>query len=307
MLLKKINKIFHRLFFTRSNWSISVYKTSDILNSHQLHTVKKPTITVFDVSDCLARGVADPFIVESLNKYYIFFEIEKVYGNKEVKGVIGVAISNDGVSYQYGGVVLEEDYHLSYPAIYKIDSKFYMIPESGENESVDLYESVKFPYKWKKVKTLLSGEQYADSTLLNYFNKWYLFTYYDLSLNIFVSDRFDGPYNPHKKNPIYANNKSISRPSGSFIVDNDNIWRVSQDFSKKYGEKVHLLKINSLSTKLFDESYVKVLLQPSFLNNWYGSHMHHASYIRRGNGYIVAVDSKGVMYRYRRFIKRILR
>ena len=39
------------------------------------------------------------------------------------KGVIAYSYSEDGVTWKYGQVVLQTDYHLSYPYIFKVKDK----------------------------------------------------------------------------------------------------------------------------------------------------------------------------------------
>jgi hypothetical protein len=44
------------------------------------------------------------------------------------------------------------------------DGKMYLMPESGEDRSLLLYEAVEFPRKWKRVKALRRDVDFADTT-----------------------------------------------------------------------------------------------------------------------------------------------
>ena len=88
----KLNKL-NRIFITKSGWSIYVTKTDNPFN-FKLDNFS--TLSIFDI-DVEAKGVADPFLVKTDNKYYLFFEIEV----KNAKGVIALASSNDGLKYKY--------------------------------------------------------------------------------------------------------------------------------------------------------------------------------------------------------------
>ena len=180
-----------------------------------------------------------------------------------------------------------------------------MIPESGENKSIDIYKATEFPYKWEKYKTILEGNDFADPTLINYLGIWYLFVSNSSHniLNIYYSDTFDGTYKAHKKNPIYDNNLAISRPAGSLFEYNNNLYRTAQSCEDGYGKKLHFLKINFLTPNDFSEEIIKTII-PNGCISWYSTHIHHFSFIENNNNYLCAFDGKGFMYRWNKYIKR---
>jgi hypothetical protein len=45
--------------------------------------------------------------------------------------------------------VLERSYHLSYPFIFRWGSDIFMIPETSDNRTVEVYRAVEFPGKWE--------------------------------------------------------------------------------------------------------------------------------------------------------------
>ena len=61
--------------------------------------------------------------------------------------------------------VLEEPWHLSYPFLIEHDGDLWMIPESSQRRDVALYKCVRFPDKWERHSTLLSGFELADATI----------------------------------------------------------------------------------------------------------------------------------------------
>ena len=71
------------------------------------------------------RFWADPFVVQYENKYYVFIE-EYIY--KKRKGTIAFFEINKNGSYTKPNVILEKEYHLSYPFIFEENDKIYMIP-----------------------------------------------------------------------------------------------------------------------------------------------------------------------------------
>ena len=70
--------------------------------------------------------LADPFVISNNNNNFIFLED---YSFKNKKGVINVYQVNEN-HYKCLGTVLEEEFHLSYPFVFKFKNKFFMVPES---------------------------------------------------------------------------------------------------------------------------------------------------------------------------------
>lgn len=178
------------------------------------------------------KWIADPFLFEYENEHYLFVEYVE-----DKKGVIAYFKYIDEIPV-FQKVIIAEPYHLSYPCIFEYNGKVYMIPESADNNSIDLYLSESFPENWKKITTLTNG-RYLDSTILKWDNYVYLFSYisrkgfYELccfkldmetmSLEKISSKEFDS---------------NVGRPAGSFIYKSDKLLRPSQDCSKMYGEKI---------------------------------------------------------------------
>ena len=281
-----------KIIAKRSQWSISLYQAdkSNPFEPQKINNIKYPLLTAKDVTDCNASFVADPFLVKN-DKFYLFFEIKNDDTNK---GVIGVASSKDGFNYNYEKIVLEENFHLSYPAIYHINNQWFMIPETGENNDVRIYTTDNFPYDWKFQKTLLKGRNFADSTIIYYDNMWYLFVSDDTHtvLEIYYSDKFDGEYKPHLKNPIYKN-KQIARPAGYLFQFNDKIYRFSQDCSRRYGEKVNMFEITKLNPFEYEEKFIKHIFTPNAGINWNAKKTHHICYLELEDKYLIVTDGEG--------------
>ena len=91
-----------------------------------------------------------PIYIFDNNLYYVFIE-ELMYNTN--KGHISVfTISSEG-ELSTPQKIIEENYHLSYPFVFQEKDGYYMIPESMENKSIDLYKCKKFPTSGKKLKS----------------------------------------------------------------------------------------------------------------------------------------------------------
>lgn len=180
----------------------------------------------------LKNWIADPFLFEYENAHYLFVEYVE-----DKKGVIAYFKYIDDIPV-FQKVILAEPYHLSYPCIFEYNGKIYMIPESADNNSIDLYLAESFPENWKKIATLTSG-RYLDSTVLKWENNVYVFSYISKKglheLHCFKLDMETMSLEKLSSKEYVSN---IGRPAGSFIYKEDRLLRPSQDCSKMYGEKI---------------------------------------------------------------------
>ena len=201
---------------------------------------------------------ADPHVTWANGKYYIFVE---EFTSAKNKGHISVMELDEFGNWTMPVKVLEKDYHLSYPFIFEWNDKFYMVPESQENGTIDLYECVDFPNKWNFKQCLMNNVSAVDTTLIHYSNKWWLFTAMaenaaaipNVELFLFYSDDlFSGEWKAHPQNPIVSDVKR-ARPAGSLFVKNGRLFRPSQDCSKGYGYGFDLNEITILTESEYEE------------------------------------------------------
>lgn len=204
------------------------------------------------------RYWADPHVIKRDGTYYVFVE-EFIY--KTDRGRIAVIpISEDGTVGE-SQTVLETDYHLSYPFVFEHDGETYMIPESSENRSVDLYRCTEFPNQWDHVKTLLDDVQAVDTTLHHDGERWWLFanrcdteggtTHDELSLYS-AHNLLDDVWTPHPMGVVVSDVR-MARPAGALFYHNDRLYRPAQDCCVEYG---YALQINEV-TQLTETDYAE--------------------------------------------------
>jgi hypothetical protein len=201
---------------------------------------------------------ADPHVVQVDGKYYIFIE---EWLNSNNKGHISVIEVDETGNWKAPVKVLDKDYHLSYPFILNVNDKFYMVPESRGNKTIDLYECTDFPHQWTFKQHLMDNVSAVDTTIIYYSNKWWLFTGMaeneagapNVELFLFYADDlFSGKWTAHPLNPIVSDVKS-ARPAGSLFVKDGKLFRPSQDCSKSYGYGFDLNEIEILSETEYRE------------------------------------------------------
>lgn len=207
----------------------------------------------FNIIPLNSGWIADPFLFEFQGEHYLF--VEYVGGRK---GEIAYYrfINNKPV---FQKVIISENYHLSYPCVFTHGADVYIIPESADNQSIDLYKAVSFPDRWEKVSQLAEGIYY-DTTYVNYKDKDYLITYSPkkgfYELGVFTFD-IDGRKAEKLAEIQYKEN--IGRPAGRIYVENGELIRPAQDCSRKYGENLFFYKVDGLDDGKFSETLIKTI------------------------------------------------
>lgn len=186
---------------------------------------------------------ADPFVYEADGEHYIFVE---QYVNEKEKGCIGYFHFENGVPINKG-IIIENTYHMSYPDVFEYGGKFYMIPESSANSTIDLYAAERFPNKWKKVKSLITGAKYVDSTVYREDGRFYLISYTMVGgyeVHIFSLDMEKQELTLISKKQY---EKNVARPGGRLFREDGKLLRPAQDCSRKYGEQLIIYEVDSLN------------------------------------------------------------
>lgn len=205
---------------------------------------------------------ADPFIVNHNDKYFIFIE---EFDYKLGKGHISyIKLDKDG-NHSTSKKVLEEEYHLSYPYIFNYNGTLYMIPESSENNTIDLYYCEEFPNKWLFKKTLINNINAHDASLLVKDDKFWLFVNIvedelispNDELHIFYSDNLlNGEWKEHPQNPVISDVEK-ARSAGKLFYHNEQLYRPSQNCTKYYGYGLNINRIEILTTQQYKETTIK--------------------------------------------------
>lgn len=211
---------------------------------------------------------ADPFIVNENNKSYVFFE---EYCYLKQKGMISYLEIDEKEKISSPQIILEKDYHLSYPFIFKHENNYYMIPETLANKTIELYVATDFPRKWELKKVLFNNINAVDSSIVFYNQKFWLFTNISATgvalsdeLSIFYSDSIFGEWKPHSKNPVISNSKT-ARSAGKFFFNNGKLIRPSQESSFRYGYALNFNNVDILTENDYQETLIKNV-KPEFID-----------------------------------------
>ena len=222
------------------------------------------------------RFWADPHIFFKDDTYYIFIE-EYLY--KKKKGHISLIEMQQSGAYSGPVKVLEEPFHLSYPHVFDHNGTLYMIPETQQANSINLYECTVFPHMWIHKTTLMDSVDAVDSTLLFHNNTWWLFTNIaepkgtsiDNELYLFYSDNLlSHDWHSHPMNPVISDVRR-ARPAGKIIERNGTLYRPSQCGSPWYGYGIKLNEIVELTKNDYREKEI-AFIEPAWDKKLNGVH-----------------------------------
>ena len=213
---------------------------------------KKPFQILFPTQK---EWYADSFCIHENNATFLFVEI---MGRNGKKGSIGVSRYYPEEGFSKVTEVLREDFHLSYPNIFRYKDKYYMIPETYQAHQIRLYEAEEFPFKWNLCKVLLDDSNaYVDSSFLPISPCIFLLYTYDINNSRPSWFEFDLEKMSLEK-VSWIGQVAQERPGGNAININGKHYRVLQDCSHVYGEKLKLYRIDEFdySCKRYSETFV---------------------------------------------------
>ncbi|XXG48400.1 hypothetical protein AAC387_Pa02g2862 [Persea americana] len=261
--------------------------------------VANPVFTCASVTDAGSPSnfVADPFLYVQGYTLYLFFETKN---SITMQGDIGVARSVDqGATWEYLGIALDEEWHLSYPYVFSYLGKLYMMPEGNQRGDLRLYRATKFPLQWTLEKVLIR-RPLVDASMIQYEGYHWLFasdftrfgTEKNAELEIWYSSSPLGPWKQHKRNPIHKSNRSVgSRNAGRPFIYEGHLYRMGQDCGQTYGRRVRIFKVEKLTIKDYGEVEVPLGIYESKKgrNAWNGARYHHLDAQQLPSGDWIAV------------------
>jgi glycosyltransferase involved in cell wall biosynthesis len=220
------------------------------------------------------RFYADPFPFVHEGRSYVFLED---LDHRRNKAVISVVPFGPHGPTGPAEPVLEEPWHLSYPFVFAHDGQVWMIPESSANRSIALYRAEKFPYRWVKEATLVSGVEASDATLVRHDGLLWMFAAtrdgmgsWSDTLSLFSAPALHGPWRPHAGNPVLVD-QAAARPAGAIVTRHGRLWRPVQDCAGGYGTGIGLAEITRLDHDGFAQRVHAVLrADPA----WPGRRLH---------------------------------
>ncbi len=301
-LSRILNKLMSK--FRRSSiWSAAVFRQKKSYVPGQ--SLTKP-VALFS-SKKIRTGkkhphiIADPFLFANGEILYMFSEQQMDGGI----GKITAHSTRDLLSWNSHGIVLEENFHLSYPYVFKHGEDIYMIPETLDDASIRLYKASGNILKWTFVKRIIEGD-FIDPSPFFHEGTWYLFTM-DSSgyLRLFFSPSLTEGWKEHPSSPL-TDNKKYAQPGGVLFMHEGRLFRPVQDCSESYGKKLHLMQVKEISPFSYREEPAEhdILRRNKYWNNTGGHHLHTIEW----NGQtVIAIDGKSNDYLLNKLLSPLFR
>ncbi len=208
------------------------------------------------------RFWADPFAIAEGNRHFVFFE-EFRYRARRGR-IVAVEVDERGAVAQAPTPALERPYHLSYPFLFRWRGGLYMLPETAENGTVELYRCEELPSRWRLERVLLTNVRAYDATLWQQGDTWWMF----VSIASHGADGNDelhlyssavtplGPWIPHPKNPVVVDTR-CARSAGPLFVRDGQLYRPGQDCSGVYGQSISISRVDTLDEHNYHETPVE--------------------------------------------------
>ncbi len=214
-------------------------------------------------------GWADPFPVVRQGRLFVFFEAVR---RSPKRGWIAVMERRPDGTWTEPVDVIKRPYHLSYPFVFEHEGQWWMIPESRQDRSVQLFRCTAWPHGWAFEKHLMADVEASDCTLLQHGGRWWLFCAQpevpggpDHSrLHLYHSrSPLSAKWTPHPANPVVEDIRS-ARPAGRIFAEGGKLVRPAQDCSERYGYALRLQEITHLGEKRYAERPLKTYLPEAF-------------------------------------------
>lgn len=265
------------------------------------------TVYVHDLTKGVTRAIpspsygyyADPFIWQYNGSIWLFVEEYEYAKDKGRLVVMELTESLEAISSKpltspqfYGNF----DCHVSFPHLFELNGSVYMVPETCERKSVDLYICEQWPDQWRLERRLLSELDAADTMVLKANGYWWLITSVragqrNRHLEIyFTDDLLAGTIQPHPENNsnLYKDDLyGTGRNAGFFQKSLDGtLIRLTQKSERYYGESISIMKVEILNAEQFSERPVDCIQDLPIVKTGFNS--HHVS--RVGN--LIAYDTR---------------
>ncbi len=198
---------------------------------------------------------ADPFLLENDGRLYVFCEYFEQSGNRGAIAA-GELIGGRLVDLR---VVIRNEYHMSYPCVFRHGGACYMVPETADGGRIDLYRAVELPYAWQLDSTLAKDIRCADITVFEHEGLLYAIGFKLAGRrNKICVFRLDMTVKS-LETICEIDDSGEGRPAGSIILRDGALLRPAQVSIRKYGESIQFKEILSIAKGSFLEQTRSVL------------------------------------------------
>lgn len=228
---------------------------------------------------------ADPFVLVHQGRIHVLFEN---YSFARGKADISYGVIKEG-RFEFGGVALAGNGHLSYPFVIEHEGSIYMLPEAYQAKRLEVWKATKFPTEWALHATALEGQSVVDPTVhIDDDGRLWLFVNisrdaygdHNSELHVYQIDGFGlHTLTPHRLNPVLMDCRG-ARNAGRIFRWQGKVVRPSQiNEGGTYGAGLKFAQIVDLSLDAYREVTLETVY-PNFKPGLVG--IHHAEQFEGG-------------------------
>ena len=189
------------------------------------------------------RWFADPFVLEVTDNEIIVL-VEEWYDPIKRGRISKLIVDKFTYELKHLKVMIDESFHLSFPAITRKEDGIYIQPESSVNSQLVEYKYQKESDSFEK-NVVISDLPLTDSVRTNLFGDDLLFSTKlpdanGKELGVYIWNESDNKY-VFKEN--YYFDENVSRMAGNIFAFDGKIFRPAQVCNKSYGDAVSLQEI----------------------------------------------------------------
>lgn len=208
------------------------------------------------------RWFADPFILDVTDDEIIVL-VEEWYDPIQRGRISKLIVDKSTYELKQLKVMIDEGFHLSFPAIVRKDDGIYIQPESSVNNQLVEYKYKKESDSFEKL-SVISDLPLTDSVRTNLFGDDLLFSTRlpdanGKELAVYSWDESKKEFVPKE---YYHFNENISRMAGNFFMCNSKIYRPAQVCIKSYGDAVSIQEV-SLDEGKFSFKEIRRIYSPN--------------------------------------------
>ena len=190
------------------------------------------------------RWFADPFILDITDREIIVL-VEEWYDPIHRGRISKLVVDKITFELKHLKVMIDEGFHLSFPAITRKDDGIYIQPESSVNNRLVEYKYNKDSDSFEEY-AVISNLPLTDSVRTNLFGDDLLFSTRlpdanGKELGVYSWDESKKEFVPKE---YYLFNDNISRMAGNFFMCNSKIYRPAQVCIKSYGDAVSIQEVS---------------------------------------------------------------
>ena len=162
-LLKRAKEIGIRRFLKKATFYDEVYAIGIRPKMEYINGRINTSIPFSLLDENNDYWMADPLLFNWNNKDWLFVEL---FDKATHRGSIALIDPDSPTGRKTPKNIINETYHMSFPMVFEWEDEYYMIPETSENHSINLYKAKSMPDKWGLIKSFPTDGLVVDSVII---------------------------------------------------------------------------------------------------------------------------------------------